>query len=158
MKILVLSVDEVKKFNEYDKEVVKENNFITIRDHKVETPVLNFHKDSNVLCLMFDDVEESDEQELLERFHYIVFNEDMAKEIHKFVERIDKNKTLYVNCHAGVSRSGAVGIVLNEYFNRFLEDNKNDYEYFFENNKQIIPNSTVSRILKYELFGKPFQL
>lgn len=158
MKILVLSVDEVKKFNEYDKEVVKENNFITIRDHKVETPVLNFHKDSNVLSLMFDDVEESDEQELLERFHYIVFNEDMAKEIHDFVERIDKNKTLYVNCHAGVSRSGAVGIVLNEYFNRFLEDNKDDYEYFFENNKQIIPNSTVSRILKYELFGKPFQI
>ena len=157
MKILVLSVDEVKKFNEYDKEVVKENNFITIRDHKVETPVLNFHKDSNVLCLMFDDVEESDEQELLKRFHYIVFNEEMAKDIHKFVERIDKNKTLYVNCHGGVSRSGAVGIVLNEYFNRFLEDNKNDYEYFFENNKQIIPNSTVSRILKYELFGKPFQ-
>ena len=136
MKILVLSVDEVKKFNEYDKEVVKENNFITIRDHKVETPVLNFHKDSNVLSLMFDDVEESDEQELLERFHYIVFNEDMAKEIHDFVERIDKNKTLYVNCHAGVSRSGAVGIVLNEYFNRFLEDNKDDYEYFFENNKR----------------------
>lgn len=157
MKILVLSVDEVKKFNEYDKEVLQENNFITIRDHKVETPVLNFHKDSNVLSLMFDDVEESDEQEILERFHYIVFNEDMAKEIHDFVERIDKNKTLYVNCHAGVSRSGAVGIVLNEYFNRFLENNKDDYEYFFENNKQIIPNSTVSRILKYELFGKPFQ-
>lgn len=157
MKILVLSVDEVKKFNEYDKEVVKENNFITIRDHKVETPVLNFHKDSNVLSLMFDDVEESDEQEILERFHYIVFNECMAKQIHDFVDRIDKDKTLYINCHAGVSRSGAVGLILNEYFNRFLDDNKDDYKDFFENNRQIIPNATVSSILKYELFGKPFQ-
>ncbi|MBR3708779.1 MAG: hypothetical protein IKM17_07205 [Lentisphaeria bacterium] len=155
MKIFVLSADEVKKFNE--REDVINNYFITIRSHDVITPVLDFHKESNVLCLMFDDVEEDDDPNILNTFHYIVFNEDMAKDIHDFIDRIDKDKTLYINCHAGVSRSGAVGLILNEYFNRFLEYNDVDYKDFFEHNRQIIPNATVSKILKYELFGKPFQ-
>ena len=67
-----------------------------------------------------------------------------------------KQQQARINCVAGVSRSGGVGIVLSEYFNKYLENNEWDYEGFFIQNRQIIPNATVSRILKYELFGKSF--
>lgn len=156
MKIIVISQTKAKKFNYKSTEERTENNFITIRDHTVHNPVLHFHSQPNVLALQFDDVEDTDDPELLKRFGYVLFNEDMAKEIHKFVDKMDKSKPLYVNCVAGVSRSGGVGIVLNEYFNKYLENNEWDYEGFFIQNRQIIPNATVSRILKYELFGKPF--
>lgn len=156
MKIIVISQTKAKKFNYKSAEARTENNFITIRDHIVHNPVLHFHSQPNVLALQFDDVEDTDDPELLKRFGYVLFNEDMAKEIHKFIDKMDKSKPLYVNCVAGVSRSGGVGIVLNEYFNKYLENNEWDYEGFFIQNRQIIPNATVSRILKYELFGKPF--
>lgn len=156
MKIIVISQTKAKKFNYKSTEERTENNFITIRDHTVHNPVLHFHSQPNVLALQFDDVEDTDDPELLKRFNYVLFNEDMAKEIHKFVDNMDKSKPLYVNCVAGVSRSGGVGIVLNEYFNKYLENNEWDYEGFFIQNRQILPNATVSRILKYELFGKPF--
>lgn len=156
MKIIVISQTKAKKFNYKSAEERTENNFITIRDHTVHNPVLHFHNQPNVLALQFDDVEDTDDPELLKRFNYVLFNEDMAKEIHRFIDNMDKSKPLYVNCVAGVSRSGGVGIVLNEYFNKYLENNEWDYEGFFIQNRQIIPNATVSRLLKYELFGKPF--
>lgn len=156
MKIIVISQTKAKKFNYKSAEERTGNNFITIRDHTVNHPVLHFHNQPNVLALQFDDVEDTDDPELLKRFNYVLFNEDMAKEIHRFIDNMDKSKPLYVNCVAGVSRSGGVGIVLNEYFNKYLENNEWDYEGFFIQNRQIIPNATVSRILKYELFGKPF--
>ena len=45
------------------------------------------------------------------------------------------------------SRSGAVGEVLNWYFNRFLDDRAGDDEDFRRNNRQIIPNPLVRKIL-----------
>lgn len=156
MKILVISATKAKKYNFKKDGSTIENNFITIRDHTVQYPVLKFYRQDNVLSLQFDDVESDDDPELLSKYQYVVFNEEMAKEIHAFIDKIDRSKPLIINCFAGVSRSGAVGMVLNEYFNRYLENNEWDYDTFFIQNRQIIPNATVSRILKYELFGKPF--
>lgn len=156
MKIYVISASKAKKFNFKSNESRLNNNFITIRDHVTPKPILNFYMQNNVLALQFDDIEETDNIELIKKFHYVLFTADMAKTIHEFIDTIDTSKDLYVNCVAGVSRSGAVGIVLNEYFNRYLENNLKDYEDFFIFNRQIIPNATVSRILKNQLFGKPF--
>lgn len=156
MKILVISATKAKKYNFKKDGSAIENNFITIRDHTVNHPVLKFYRQDNVLSLQFDDVESDDDPELLSKYQYVVFNEEMAKEIHAFIDRIDRSKPLIINCFAGVSRSGAVGMVLNEYFNRYLENNEWDYDTFFIQNRQIMPNATVSRILKHELFGKPF--
>jgi predicted protein tyrosine phosphatase len=88
----------------------------------------------------------------------IFFNEKLAKEIHEFINNISENDTkpIYVHCDAGVSRSGAVGYMLNEYFNKFLTNNENDYKAFNMNNSHIMPNPLVVRLLKRELFGLPF--
>ena len=57
---------------------------------------------------------------------------------------------------AGISRSGAVGEVLNDYFNKYLEFNALDDEYFRRLNRQIQGNPLVRRVLRETLFGKGF--
>ena len=73
----------------------------------------------------------------------------MAQQIMRFVD--DGKLPLLVHCTAGISRSGAVGEVLNWYFNRYLERNTQDDEDFTQNNHQIMPNFIVRRIMLEEL-------
>ena len=101
----------------------------------------------NVLQLQFDDVTEMNSDG-------IHFNKDMAERILWFIKDIEKtNKPIYVHCDAGISRSGAVGYMLNEWFNKFLEKNNEDNEFFLNENSHIMPNPEVMRILKNEMFG-----
>ena len=98
----------------------------------------------HLLTLTFDDI--CNEPETLEDLgNAILFNEDMAHAIMRFVD--DGKLSLLVHCTAGISRSGAVGEVLNWYFNRYLETNTADDEDFVENNRQILPNTIVRRIM-----------
>lgn len=112
----------------------------------------------NILKLQFDDVSEKDNIWSSENDNIIFFNEEYAKKIYEFIKEIKVNdkKEFYIHCDAGVSRSGAVGYLLNEYFNKFLTNNKIDDEAFKMNNSHIMPNPLVVRVLKNELFGKPF--
>ena len=104
----------------------------------------------NVLSLQFDDVTEKDKDGI----HFTV---EMAKEIVNFISDIkNDNKIFYVHCDAGVSRSGAVGYLLNEWFNKFINNNIEDNEFFLNQNSHIMPNPEVVRILKNEMFGVPF--
>ena len=102
------------------------------------------YMNSHVLKLRFDDITEKEE-------YCILFNKEHASKIHEFIKTIPENSWIYINCAAGISRSGAVGYCLNDYFN---ENNKEDYNWFFENNKQIQPNPIVKKILNNELFGE----
>ena len=98
----------------------------------------------HLLTLTFDDI--CNEPETLEDLgNAILFNEDMAHAIMRFVD--DWKISLLVHCTAGISRSGAVGEVLNWYFNRYLESNTADDEDFVQNNRQIMPNTIVRRIM-----------
>ena len=98
----------------------------------------------HLLALTFDDI--CNEPETPEDLgNAILFNEDMAHAIMRFVD--DGKFPLLVHCTAGISRSGAVGEVLNWYFNRYLETNTADDEDFVENNRQILPNTIVRRIM-----------
>ena len=99
---------------------------------------------THLLTLTFDDI--CNEPETPEDLgNAILFNEDMAHAIMRFVD--DGKLSLLVHCTAGISRSGAVGEVLNWYFNRYLETNTADDEDFVENNRQILPNTIVRRIM-----------
>ena len=103
-----------------------------------------FLKHTHLLTLTFDDL--CNEPETPEDLgNAILFNEDMAHAIMRFVD--DGKLPLLVHCTAGISRSGAVGEVLNWYFNRYLETNTADDEDFVENNRQILPNTIVRRIM-----------
>ena len=98
----------------------------------------------HLLTLTFDDI--CNEPETPEDLgNAILFNKDMALAIMRFVD--DGKLPLLVHCTAGISRSGAVGEVLNWYFNRYLENNTADDEDFEQNNRQIMPNTIVRRIM-----------
>ena len=75
----------------------------------------------------------------------VLFNKDMRECIMKFVD--DRKLPLLVHCTAGISRNGTVGEVLNWYFNRYLERNAEDDEDFIQNNRQILPNTNVRKIM-----------
>ena len=104
----------------------------------------NFFNHPHLLTLTFDDI--CNEPETPEdQGNTVLFNEAMAQQIMRFVD--DGELPLLVHCTAGISRSGAVGEVLNWYFNRYLEYNAKDDEYFVQNNRQIMPNTIVRRIM-----------
>ena len=63
----------------------------------------------------------------------------------------DGSLPLLVHCTEGVSRAGAVGTVLNEYFNRVIGDHEDDYRSFFVQNRRISPNPYVLRVMKETL-------
>ena len=98
----------------------------------------------HLLTLTFDDICNEPETPA-DLGNAILFNEDMAHAIMRFVD--DGKLSLLVHCTAGISRSGTVGEVLNWYFNRYLETNTADDEDFVENNRQILPNTIVRRIM-----------
>ena len=60
-------------------------------------------------------------------------------------------RPIIVHCAAGISRSGAVGEVLNWYFNRYLEDDPAAYRRFELAHPDLIPNAHVRRLLLAEL-------
>ena len=102
----------------------------------------------HLLTLTFDDI--CNEPETPEdQGNAVLFNAAMSQQIMRFVD--DGELPLLVHCTAGISRSGAVGEVLNWYFNRYLERNAADDEDFTQNNRQIQPNTLVRRIMLEEL-------
>lgn len=147
MKIFVVP----KKFIiKQDDVFFSKNNIINIRSSFDD---YNLPNSFSLLRLIFDDVTEKEQDE-----SYVKFSEKHAQEIFNFITNMDKSKYLFVNCDAGISRSGAVGFCLNEYFNKYLEDNREDYEFFEQENYQISPNPLVKRLLNNKLFGQPIFL
>ena len=95
----------------------------------------------NLLILYFDDVDEGFPNAM---------TPEQARAIVDFV-RIEDNRPIIVHCTAGISRSGAVGEVLNWYFNSYLEDNRADYWGNERINCDIVSNAHVRRLLLAEL-------
>lgn len=151
MKIFVCSRKEMRSQYYTDKTWYNDENkyFISIAGiaDGCEYPCPFLAKDSKrVLHLLFDDVTEHYADDLSVR----LFDIEHAKKIVDFVQRIPSSAVLYVNCAAGISRSGAVGDCLNNYFNN---SNPEDFESFKKVNSQIQPNPYVKRILNQKLFG-----
>lgn len=108
----------------------------------------------NVLNLWFHDADPiGDESQILtfngiqiELEPVVLFDEQMAKSIKKFVEQNKDAKFWFIHCTAGVCRSGAVGEVLADFF-------QIPYHQFKRDNPQIKPNIHVKNILKQILIN-----
>ena len=102
----------------------------------------------NLLVLYFDDVDE-------EQPH--AMTPEQAKRIVDFISTGD-DRSIFVHCTAGISRSGAVGEVLNWYFNRYLKDNQGDYLLFQLMHRDLVPNAHVRKLLLNALQARfPYQ-
>lgn len=95
---------------------------------------------SNVLILYFDDVEKDMEKSPTNKHDCKAFTVEQAKKIIHFLNTNKDRTQFIVHCAAGISRSGSVGLFINDYFEL-------DYKIFLENNPFISPNGHISRIL-----------
>ena len=89
----------------------------------------------HLLCLVFDDCYGIPDDPA-ERAKLALFTHEMADRILRFADE---------------ERQGAVGTVLNEYFNRVIGDHEDDYRSFFVQNRRISPNPYVLRVMKETL-------
>ena len=120
--------------------------FISINDSSgdyYKNPLfrINHH---NVLNLWFDDVEKDGQLSPTNKEETKAFSSSQANTVIEFLNSNKSAKTLFVHCAAGISRSGAVGQFALDY----LKGNK---ESFVTNNKHILPNGRVLRLLNEAL-------
>ena len=97
------------------------------------------HRHRNVLNLDFDDMAAPDEWKNLSKCdQYILFNDDMARQIAEFVGENRDASVWIVHCSAGISRSGAVSRWLKDWLKfKYGVDAVN------VDGKYAIPNSHV---------------
>lgn len=135
---------EARQGTKRERELFRDNRIISINSvsHPAEVPPFSeeFLDAENLLILYFDDVEEGFPNAM---------TPEQAKQIVDFI-RIEDDRPIIVHCTAGISRSGAVGEVLNWYFNRFEADDS-DSRKFEIMHPDIVPNSHVRRLLLTEL-------
>lgn len=159
MKINVfprIAIIKMAEANEIDFKKVNIISINTLYKNCDELEIMQEHlgkNNPNVLYMQFDDVTK-EEAESYNSKHYefklTPISENQAKQIVDFIlETHKQGKDLFVHCTAGISRSGAVGLFANQYINRFIDKNEDDFHcneiYGF--NKNIMPNPTVSSIL-----------
>ena len=127
---------------------------ISIRDQYYKYKL----KHKQILKIKFDDVTPyAIEHNLIHPFYQkeflhrkpILFNRKKALEIIQFAEQVrNEEKDLLIHCWAGMSRSVAVGLTLNQIFNLLREYNPTDFE---KSLKLLLvkamPNPEVYRIM-----------
>ena len=138
---------EARQGTNLERELFRHNRIISINNvsFPAEPPPFSeeFLDAENLLILYFDDVDEGFPNAM---------PPEQAREIVNFI-RLEDNRPIIVHCTAGISRSGAVGEVLNWYFNRFEQDDS-DYRKFEIMHPDIVPNAHVRRLLLAELYNE----
>lgn len=131
---------EVRKGEKRERELFRTRRIISINNigFPAEPPPFSepFLTVENLLVLYFDDVDEGPN----------AMTPAQARAIADFACSGDP-RPIIVHCSAGISRSGAVGSVLNWYFNRYLEDDELGYRMFKWQHPDLVPNAHVRRLL-----------
>lgn len=95
-------------------------------------------RQENLLCITADDI-------VWTIRGMILFNKNHASQIWDFAGNSDL--PILIHCRAGISRSGAVGEVLNWYFNSYLQQNSDDFAAFYREHPNIEPNPHIRSVL-----------
>ena len=155
MKIKVQARYFIEEELKEDVVSLKRDAIISIYSNCDKSPI---RWNKNVLRLQFDDITDREYNKLPEC--YILFTKAQAHQILDFAEKLFEHKDdkdapyqLVVHCDAGISRSGAVGLFLNNYFNSYKEDRYRDLCWFYDKNINIVPNPYVLALL-YEAWNE----
>jgi predicted protein tyrosine phosphatase len=138
MKIELLSLNDVYvMLGKLDPKITN-HSWISITGSDYHSPLPD---KPNILKVKFDDIYAQYYPRMM------LFDAKIAERIIDFAEGISGNH-LIIHCFAGISRSGAVGEVLNSYLNQDLTVNQLDYDRFIKKyGKKIYPNRMVKNIL-----------
>lgn len=142
--IFVLSRDQFKKeISQLSEQQFLATAFISIHEPKnkiiggyVEAWPTILEESENVSNLWFNDCEED-----LPDVEVVLFNEELGQKLIEFIEANKGKKQWILHCTAGISRSGAVGEFLADYFGI-------SYHLFKRDNPQVKPNALVKNILR----------
>lgn len=138
-----------------EEQVLAQNKIVSIQSRSGwdSEPPFSEHglESANLLCLTFDDVSD---YSALEEDSVVRFTDEMAQQI---LEHVGSGRLpVLIHCTGGVSRSGAIGAVLDRYWNVIWEENPKDHEYFKRANPQISPNLAVKeQFVEYILRNCP---
>jgi predicted protein tyrosine phosphatase len=136
--------DSMEKMGFNDQNIEERENIaiISINDTAGKWAKSWFDSDhSNVLRLWFDDVEsDMDLWSPTNRISVKAFTEEQGHNIFDFINKNKDKKNFIIHCSAGISRSGAVGLFINDYLGL-------DYALFKIMNPHILPNGLISRTL-----------
>ena len=148
MKVRVLSYNDFKQvlgastINDKTVKNFEDTIFISILDTGTgwfsKRQFKEDHK--NVLTLKFDDVTVDGESSPTNHFNTQAFTEKNAESIVTFLENNKNASFCMIHCAAGISRSGAIGQFINDYF-------RGDYNEFRQMNPRTIPNQMIIRKL-----------
>ena len=150
MKVFVTSktaFDDLMKRKGITNENVESHTktfFISINDSCGTDEIPYFENKANVRVLFFDDVETDLEIPIIGTKEVQVakaFTNVQAKELLDFIDSHKDKESCIVHCAAGISRSGAVGTFVNDYYG-------GDWFEFKKQNPYIHPNGLVLRMLK----------
>lgn len=148
----------IKRMDFYSKAIVETTKFdssfaiISINNPASDTKIVGT---PHILHLEFLDLEkESVDEEMIREG--IAFNEDHAKSIISFINKISKDNsidTLIVHCFAGISRSSAVSLSVYHYLkeNNML-DNLDFPSHMQANYANNLVTSTFQRFLKEPIY------
>jgi len=104
----------------------------------------------DVLTLYFEDVVEED---IYGMENLIIFNNSHADEILRFINDNTEVDYFIIHCHAGVSRSSAIGKFILEYFNedsKWIDESKIKDEVNGNVINKYYPNQLVYKTLKLQ--------
>jgi predicted protein tyrosine phosphatase len=142
MKVLVLSYVDFKQYVSIIGTDYPDKIFISILDSEgwFSTPQLMYG--DNTCIIQCDDVLESGEPSPTNATtNTRAFDKEDAGKIIDLLEKYPDATECIVHCAAGISRSGAVGEFVNDWY-------AGDYYEFLHNNPKIHPNGLISRTLK----------
>lgn len=141
--IFALSRDRFKKeISQLSEQQFLATAFISIHEPKRLPELFGDASDSfldeseNVLNLWFNDCEED-----LPDVESVLFDEEMGRKLINFIEKNKDKKQWVLHCTAGISRSGAIGEFLADYFGIA-------YHLFKRDNSQVKPNTLVKNIMR----------
>lgn len=154
MKIFVCNKYDMEKKEIETPEFFDDDKFFIAIKNGNENSFPYSYNEKNVLKLTFDNYTSFDKLELENKNvdDYVLFTNKMASKIFNFINTLNPKKLLYINSEDGLSRAGAIGLVANEYLNKFLINNTEDYYFFFKINKQIKPNKEIVEMLMDKFF------
>lgn len=144
MKVIILpkylfenNIDNIEKSDKkiFYASILEPDNTNTIRPDS-----------ENFKSFWFHDIDE----DIVDEEKGIVYNKASDEQLNSIIDFVEENKAMdyfIVHCTAGISRSGAVGEFVNDFFG------EEDYNTFKRNNPQIIPNTYIKNRLRelYEL-------
>lgn len=153
MRVLVVSKKEFDSQMESlgicneNVEKLTEIIFISINDTSGTKEVPYFDNKKNVKVMYFDDVEKDMEIPIIgtnDKISSKAMTPLQAQELVQFI-KANKESTVYmIHCTAGISRSGAVGLFINEYL-------EGDKEKFRKDNPYIQPSPYIYNLLKAQI-------